>query len=246
MKIFLRVSIVFFVLLIIGIIPLYSQSYQLVRADTLITSPIFDGNIENEFKATAELKNISSTTKTTKVRITPIYMTPGHKYAYCAPGQCYPETDTTSESQPWEMETNTTTGNYFTLDFYVYGHPGISCLTIKFFDANNPNDKIEYGTCCNALPSSVEDGDGLATVTVMSYPNPATNFVNLKYNFPFASSNIKCNIYNYAGSFISYLPVAGQAGNLNINTSELINGSYYYVFVKGNQKIIDGNFTVLH
>jgi hypothetical protein len=213
--------------------------------DTLIRSPIYDGNIVNEFKATAECKNISSTTKSTKVRITPISLSTGHQYAFCAPGQCYPVSEVMSESEPFDLATNETTGNYFSLDLYVYEHPGTSRLTVRFYDVNNSSDFIEYQVTFVALASSVEDGDNLAQVSILSYPNPATNFVYLKYNFPFASNNVKCNIYNYAGSFIASLPVSGQEGNLNFNTSVLVNGSYYYVFVKGNQKIIDGNFTVM-
>jgi hypothetical protein len=240
MKNILRISIVFLAFLIIGFKPLLSQSYEFVRADTLVRATVDDLIVSY-----AECKNISASAKSTKVRVSPVTLVAGHKYVFCAPGQCYPESETISESGAFNLNAGESTGNYFTLDLNVNNIPGTSTLAVRFFNDNNITDYIEYNATYVVTVTSVEDGKESAYVSILSYPNPATNFINLKYNIPFASNNVKCSIYNSAGSFVTSLPVAGQEGNLNINTSALVSGNYYFVFVNGNQKIVDGNFSVM-
>lgn len=112
---------------------------------------------------------------------------------------------------------------------------GISTIRYVFFDADNPSDTVCVNIDFSTYPQGIND---LSNVTLSNaFPNPANNAVSFSYSVP-QNSLAKVIIRNVLGSIVKEVGITNNSGKLSLNTSEFVDGVYFYTFlVNGNSQV---------
>lgn len=79
-----------------------------------------------------------------------------------------------------------------------------------------------------------------------AYPNPTNNSFRINYNLPPGTIHADIILYDIQGKEINRYPAKGTSGTIEIPTSGLAQGSYYYQLQSPNLKTGGRNITVVH
>jgi hypothetical protein len=79
-----------------------------------------------------------------------------------------------------------------------------------------------------------------------AYPNPTNNSFRINYNLPLGTTRADIILYDIQGKEINRYPAKGTNGTIEIPTSGLAQGSYYYQLQSPNLKTGGRNITVVH
>ena len=99
------------------------------------------------------------------------------------------------------------------------------------------NVSLDY-TCESCDPVGIQQ-NLLSTLAAKSFPNPATDVLNIELNENF---NGKVVVYNIAGSVVQEEMINGT--EIQLNTSSLATGNYIYKLMTGNTIFAQGKFVV--
>ena len=132
------------------------------------------------------------------------------------------------------------------LDWKITVDPG----SVQMKDAEwiievyNHTDNV-YDTLSYFLqrPNSVKEVSYNANVT--SYPNPANTEFVVNYKLTNVSAPT-LNVYSIVGGKIGTYSLNQVNGSLNINTSSLENGMYFYTIEEQGQRVFIQKFNVVH
>jgi hypothetical protein len=215
----------------------YSQSLQLSDS----TGPIANNaTILKQGLPSAEeivsfvfVKNTTANPKAVKVKKVEVMALHETTNVFCW-GLCYsPDIFVSPDSIVIDAGATNTTD--FSGHYSPFGIVGISTIRYVFFDIDNPTDTVCVNINFSTFPQGVKD---LSNVTLYNaYPNPANNSVSFTYS-DLQNSNAKLVLRNVLGSVVREIDIAGNSGKLNVNTSELADGVYFYTFlVNGNSQI---------
>ena len=171
----------------------------------------------------------------------------GSEVSICFNGNCWPSSMDTSGNatgliyQP--IDAGVTTGGLssLTCDFFGHGNVGTSIVDYVVYNYDNMSDSVSV-----RVTYDVSTGINGNTITnsLVTYPNPANNSVNFKYNL--SSKNSKIEIYNVVGNLVESINLDSNSGVYNINTSNYKQGAYFYSFVVDNKTVSTNKLIIAH
>ncbi len=227
----------------------WAQSFQFLEHGTSTVAQAnytrnVDATIGDEFKL--DIKNISSSMKTYKIRKTIVNTPSGcatpNDIKFCDAQNCYSNTQNISAHN---LQINA--GQIINDSAARYGlsahiDQGDCCGTYlvryKVYDVTNANDSVSVNityivtNCTNGIKNPFKNFELSA-----ASPNPASGAAVLKYEFPTAPGNALVKIYNTIGSMVKEVKLEGQEGKAVIDVTDLSDGIYFYS-LHVNDKII--------
>ena len=181
---------------------------------------------------TLDVKNISSATLDVICVREILETIEGAVNTFCWGGQCYPpfvdtsSTPTTIAPQAVSYE--------FSGDHSPNGFVGITKVKYTFYNMANPDDNtiiiVNYDA---SETNSIKDNSAQYSLS-KAYPNPANNFVSVDY-YQKGNSEARIAIFNLLGSKVKEIELAKSFGTLTINTSDFIEGIYFYSLLINNE-----------
>ena len=115
--------------------------------------------------------------------------------------------------------------NMLLVDFYSGPNYGVSIITYKVFDVNNPNDTALITLVYNVTPVGVADsfvGEKLGE----PYPNPAATEFSMNYDLGSITGDVRMVVYNTLGEVVRSESLNGTAGTFRMEVATLENGVY--------------------
>ena len=222
-----KIFTILFLALATGI---YAQS---LSDETVNHKVYYDAGLANAdiTGAHVEIKNNSSTTNSYKVRWNGYVDTLCSVNYFCW-DLCY--TPGKLESDDGLNIAPGTTNNFFSPHIYSVGNgvEGVCTVSYTFFNENDLNDTllviVEFEST-NSI--SVEENN--PTISAV-YPNPATNFINVKL----ANVNKgQFQIINVLGQVVKTEEITTATNQLSVDVSNLESGVYFYSLVVKGQAI---------
>jgi hypothetical protein len=222
----------------------YSQSIQLFEGttnvtNTTITKPIQAGDMVYD---DIEIRNVSSSAinfLVQRVIVNPPLDSMCNLY-FCTGILCY--------APSWNVVFNEPgTGNALAASSSLTGSNGLiphldvgpNCCDLyvlyKVYNTLLPNDtaKVTIHYQCVSGINDHKKGGAIST----AYPNPANDFVSLKYNVSEFSQEAKIVFYDMLGKAVKEVVLDDKHGLAKINVSGLTSGVYFYSFVVDNVAI---------
>lgn len=226
---------------------LYSQDLEIVNSpETVLTATTGDLYISNYIY----VKNKSFLIKKVKVKRVIEELAPGQSTVFCFAGYCYlPEQDI---SETLEMKGGETTSQIFALNPKledIYGHPGTSKITYVIYNADNPEENISIQLTYHVTATTdIRPGfDGLSVTALSnSFPSPAVDNARIDYNIAQSYSNASLTVYNLIGNPMQTVRIDAPKGSVNIPTTSLNAGVYFYSIVVDGKKIVTKKLIVKH
>ncbi len=77
------------------------------------------------------------------------------------------------------------------------------------------------------------------------YPNPTREFVSVDYDIT-GLNNAKVVIFNLLGSKVKEIELSDPVGTLKVNTSDLLEGIYFYSLLINNESLITQKLIIKH
>jgi hypothetical protein len=215
----------------------YSQSLQLSDSTgpiannaTILKQGLPDAE---EIVSFVFIKNNTANPKAIKVKKVEVMAIHGTTNVFCW-GLCYsPDIFVSPDSIVVDAGATNTTD--FSGHYSPVGVVGISTIRYVFFDIDNPTDTVCVNINFSTYPQGIKD---MSNVSLSSaYPNPANNSVSFNCSVP-QNSDAKLLLRNVLGSVVREIDINGNSGKLNVNTSDLADGVYFYTFlVNGNSEV---------
>lgn len=183
-----------------------------------------DGTVENTFGAVPI---------DVKVRRITVDTVPGTENYFCWE-QCYiPSTNVSPTSITIDPSDRF---DLFYADYKPHGNAGTSTLIYCFYDENNEVDSVCATVRFTASPVGIQDVFmGNESGISESYPNPATEMVNINYALHQGWQKAELLIYNMLGSMAAQVDLKDDQGTLKLDVSSLPTGMYFYTLM------VDGN-----
>lgn len=181
---------------------------------------------------TLDVKNISNVTIDVICVREILENIEGAVNTFCWGGQCYPpfvdtsSTATTIEPQAVSYE--------FSGDHSPNGFVGITKVKYTFYDMANPGDNAIIIVNYDASETNSIENNSTQFILSKAYPNPANNVVSVDYHLE-GNSKSRIAIYNLLGSKVKEIELFKSFGTLTINTSDFIEGIYFYSLVINNE-----------
>ena len=91
----------------------------------------------------------------------------------------------------------------------------------------------------NALPITVEQADNIAKDRLFVYPNPVSNIMQVRFNFPnVGTTGTILNIYDERGVRVMSMPytLTGTSGRMSVNMSKVQLGTYLIYLMDASGK----------
>ncbi len=211
--------------------------------DTLIISGApADTNDQSEFVFNAIIHNNTSNGMNIRVARTNIEIEQGTNNSFCWPAaSCWSPTIDTSITYGFvpaggQSKDEEFSGHYSyndTLGNHVYG---TSVVKYSFFNKDNTDIKtdviVKYQLGYLGVEENLFGGSEFSNI----FPNPATSFVKLNYQFGtgIISGNIK--IINLLGKVMKEIPLDKTSNQVKINVSDLNSGIYFYSIWLNNRE----------
>jgi len=86
--------------------------------------------------------------------------------------------------------------------------------------------------------AGLEDGVDANKLFSDAYPNPANSYTSFDYNLQGNFQKAKLIVHNILGSVVKEIEFASGIGKLDVNTSDLIEGLYFYTVYINNEALI--------
>lgn len=163
---------------------------------------------------------------------------------YCWGGLCYGASVDTS------LLTAQLNGGETASDFEPHyehnGHTGTSKIRYTFYDVENGADNFSFFVNYKVSASlGIDDNKNLVDLS-KAYPNPANLNVSLDYKLDPSVKNAKVVIYNLLGSKVKETQMEEQSGTIKFNTSDLIEGYYFYSLVVNDKAVTTQKLMIKH
>ena len=204
-----------------------SSVFEIVTCDSLIKvatpSDLDDANV-----SCPDIKNISTKTINTKLKIFVDSLTEGHTFSVCFKSCYAPFTETwicpDVVSLAAEKKISASIGSSkVAFDLNHNMGIGVSKFRVRFYDADNEQNYIEYPIVYKVGVSGVNDNGSNSDVAV--YPNPAQNSVSLTFN---GFQAVKVQLFDMIGNKVSDNSVNGME-KASIDVTSMNAGSYIAV-----------------
>jgi len=212
----------------------YSQSLTLSDSAGPIannsTKLIYGSPSADEILSHVFVTNTTASTMRVKVKKVELAILEGTMNLLCW-GLCFDPTVYVSPD-PLDIAAGATNNADFSGHYIPGGVIGISTIRYVFFNDANPSDSVCFTVDYDTYPQSISKQSDIASTH--AYPNPANNSVNFTCSVP-QGSDAKLIIRNLLGTVVGDFDINGNSGKLNVNTSDLADGIYFYsVVLNGN------------
>jgi len=181
---------------------------------------------------TLDVKNLSNTTIDVLCVREVIEEVEGTVNVFCWGSQCYPPNIDTSGAA-------TTIGpqavSYeFSGEYSPYGIAGTTKVKYTFYLVDNPDDNVTVIVNYDASETNSVATNKKEFTLSKAYPNPANNNVSVNYNLE-GMNGAHISFYNLLGSKVKDIMLTESFGTLTINTSDFIEGIYFYSLLINNE-----------
>ena len=241
------------ILLLAGMSVTFAQSFVLkdhngteLKNDTLLKVNV--PTLNQEVVLDLYLKNKSSKTKELglKKMYSDVVKCDSSTNYFCFAGLCFMSTTMVS---PVTTTLNAGATDSTFAAHYTYMEDIDCCSEIRytFYDTLNVSDSVtirvvwQYGT--NNCHAGVNELADYKVKISNAYPNPAFESVSFDYQFE-NILNAELQIYNIYGALVSKHSLNNSNGKININTTDLNNGIYFYSFISDKGILSSGKFAV--
>ena len=237
-------------LLLIAILILNGSTFaqSFIASDSVGVNVSNNGNIiingnanTSTIKTLIKITNTSALTNNLKVRRNILSMTTGSVTSFCWAGGCFGP----NISNPTNILIIAAGEDSiaFEADFYPTGYEGTSTVTYTFFNKYDANDSIKINIIYNISVSGINDII-LNNNISKAYPNPASSSVNFSYKLDYNKTGY-ITIHNILGEQVKKVNIsAANNGEINISTSELKTGAYFYSFFINEKSIKTGKLII--
>lgn len=163
---------------------------------------------------------------------------------YCWGGMYYSATVDTSQMSVF-IDGQSTSSEF--KGYYDHtGHIGISKIKYTFYDLANEDDQVSFYVNYNVTTElDIAENNILFKLSEV-YPNPANQFVQANYEIHNIVDNAKVVIFNLLGSNVKETNVLESNGTIKLNTSDLIEGIYFYSLLINNESVITQKLIIKH
>ena len=89
-------------------------------------------------------------------------------------------------------------------------------------------------------------GDDIDLTSLFSnaYPNPANSFTSFDYSIPRGIGEASIVVHNLLGSVVKKININDREGKLVVNTSDLIEGMYFYTVIIDNETVVSRKLVI--
>jgi len=215
---------------------LIAQSLQPVVND----SKAFGLESDSQIELKANVRNISSTVKSVKIRLEMKDLTVGHKIAFCFGSICYPPVTSDFEmpnGEAFAIPPDRILENGLNLDLIPNGIKGISKIKVVFMVAGLQSDSVSFVAEFYAGMTAVNES---VTSSFAIYPNPTSSFLIIKLN---SSGGLMFDLFDLKGNYIK-----SQYLNEGINVfyvNDLLSGEYFYTLRSNTKQLQDGRCLII-
>jgi len=218
-----------------------SQSLQVLDGTTPVTNGSIyyvwgDSLTGTKMSLKLNLKNISSSTVGVRSKKIETSLISGTSSNMCFAGQCYLSTVFTSLQAATIASNEVDTS--FIGEYSPKGHLGESIVTFVFFNTSDTNDSAWVEVRFNATPAGISESTVSNTEISNPYPNPAVDNTTFNYSFAQNTTTAKFVLCDLLGSKVIETEINDLNGVLNVNTSNLNGGIYFYSFYADNKMVL--------
>jgi len=224
----------------------FAQSFTL--KDSVDNNIYNGGNIlvygdtsTNTIKTHVKITNNSSTLKKVKVRRTISNLPTGSLTSFCW-GACYPPATSTS-TVAIDIAANTTDATDFEADYYPEGQSGTITVSYTFYNTTDATDSIRVNIIYNISVTGINEIISNNNIS-KPYPNPSNSVVNFNYKLDYNKTGY-ITIHNILGEQVKRVNLSvADNGEINISTSNLKSGAYFYSFIINGKSIKTGKLII--
>lgn len=228
----------------------FSQSMQLhfggnnVSGDT-ITVPIIAGTSSNPYSVYTEIDIHNPSSNAVNILVQRVILNPPLdnecSLFFCTGFLCYAPDASIVYNEPGS-------GTPLAANTNLLGSSGLiphldvgpNCcdtyVLYKVYNTSAPNDTVRV-TMHYACSTGIEDVKKTGGTISGAYPNPADEFVSIKYNINAFSQNGKIVFYDMLGKAVKEVILQDKHGIAKVNVSEFNSGIYFYTFVVDEKAI---------
>ncbi|MEP7170645.1 MAG: T9SS type A sorting domain-containing protein [Bacteroidota bacterium] len=173
----------------------------------------------------------------------------GHESLFCWGINCYSANTNTSTYQDTIENSSTGDLGFARCDLNDYFHPGLSRITYCWYDVNNISDSVclEFDYNIVATAVGIHQIFNSATDFIsLPQPNPADGATTIVYHLNRKNSESKIIFYNVIGSKMQEVKLDDSKQSIQLNTSALQPGVYYYSLISGGKAISTNKLIVSH
>ena len=214
---------------------LHWDNEDIANGSTVFVNGEMTDDIYEEFLSHVLVKNNADRDLAVKARREDIDVVEGSLNFLCWEA-CYPDDVTESPNAYTIPAGDMTPETVFAGHYLPQGNAGTSVVKYTFFVESDPDDQVHFFVSYVISPTSLVDLLSLANIS-NAYPNPATNYFSVDYNFPAGINTAKLKLYNIVGQEIDAEDFSGLNGKLEISVSELPEGIYFYSIVLNHEAV---------
>lgn len=227
-------------LIVFSLTPLAAQNLSVIDYDEYIVGTpddimtIHAKVVNNSFLEAIDVKM--------KVNVHEIQ--PGQSMLICWGTTCFPPVDSVGESS-WDdyiytIDANSNSGNVFKTDIEQGGVLGKIHVTFTFFNANNPSDQASFTAVADVVATDIQE---TSSMQIEIFPNPASDFINLKLEE--VNINGKINILDMNGKLMKSVDVQSASETYKLDIGILPSGIYLLSFTDLNGNQISRKFSIV-
>ena len=160
----------------------------------------------------------------------------GAQNLYCVGIHCYgPGHVTSTES----LDDNNSAD--IKLYYKPNGHAETTEIVYKITEVGDDNNTFTFTVHYNILTLGIDTKASLKNFVI--YPNPANNTINVEYSI---SDQSELVIYNIVGDKIKNIDLDLFSEKIQIDSSDLPSGTYFYSLVSNNKSVQTKRFVIKH
>jgi hypothetical protein len=236
-------KIYLFLALMLSVVMVNAQnSLTFAKEDGTTFTDNLNIQLDADASYSADFIHITNTTgsaMTFNIQLVKQSMASGATIQMCFDGNCLEDTIHKLTINAGETYT------HFDL-LYSYENTNASVVKVNFLDTTNT-------TNLQSFTVNYKDNVALPTIerviplSLSAYPNPATNYSVIKYSIPTRYNSAKVVIRNMLGSVVKTINVkGGTTGKINLSTTELNNGVYFYSIIADGSVLSAKKLVVKH
>jgi hypothetical protein len=168
---------------------------------------------------------------------------PGSENKFCW-GSCFGPEVYQPTNQILIANGDSTDNTAFSGEYFPNGNVGDSHIRYIFYEHGNRQNQISVVVTYHAIPASVNNFNKSVN-NLSNYPNPASDYTIIDYSTASAQTT-QLVVKNLLGAVIYSTDLNSSNGKVYINTSDFIDGVYFYSVLSNNTPISTKKLIVRH
>lgn len=232
MKNFLKTGIFFCAVYLLSFGSAFAAAIEFESKEESVSGTLDEGQ---EPVCHAVVKNISTSAKDVALRVSGVKVASGHSFSICW-DKCIPDITTDKTFGSVSIESGGNSGNKFHADLTPSGLLGTSRATFTFVNAADFADYISFSCEFIVSVNGVNDGTQTTTISSVTYPNPANNYVEVRFDKAI-SGDVQTQLFSASGEIVKNENVNLDNSQLRFATGDLSDGSYNLI-ISQNGKVL--------